>query len=164
MRYFPRLKVFKNSSGTNVFDGHEARSYGWYTYAVKLLDGRVVVNGCKYSAATAKHILSGCHIIDAPEIYVDAPRGLNDQDAARRHIEHKIAELEAELANPRNRDRQRRIDAIARYKTQLTNLDILAADYSARAADCTECGEAADNGEGYDGLCGTCADRLDKHR
>lgn len=134
MRYYPRLKIFKNSTGRNEFDGHEATSYGWYVYGVLLLDGRKVRNTHSYSMATSKHIWEGMAIMgDGETLGIEAPRGLRNLDDVRSHLTYQITKLEGELANPRNRARQRRIDAIARYREMLVNCDILDADYSARA-------------------------------
>lgn len=136
MRYYPKLKIFKSSNGRNRFDGREARSYDWYVYAVKMTDGTVAEVRKSYSNTTSGHISKFWSIVGykTPSIYITAPQGLGNLDRARNEIAYEIKRLETELANPRNRARQRRLDAIANYRTELRNIDRLEADNAAYRA------------------------------
>lgn len=56
MKYFKRLKVWKNSTGTNEFNPETmaAHSYGWWMY-VKQYGNLIVFNNHSYSPSTSKH-------------------------------------------------------------------------------------------------------------
>lgn len=126
MKYYPKLKIFKNSSATNTFDGFEARSYEWYVYAY-VIDNVVYEVEKSYSPTTSGHISTFSSIVghDMPRIYILAPNGLNNRDSARKEILEAIETLNEELANKRNRKRQERMDRIEILKLQLTHLDQL---------------------------------------
>ena len=56
MKFKPRLKVWRNSTGNNVFcpETFQATSYKWWIY-VKKIKGQVVFNDYNYSVTTGKH-------------------------------------------------------------------------------------------------------------
>lgn len=56
MRYYPRLKVYKNTNNTNYFDPQtmEATSYNWWVY-LKRINGKLIFNNYSYSNSTCKH-------------------------------------------------------------------------------------------------------------
>lgn len=61
MKYFKRLGVYKNSTGSNVIKGNAGFSYEWFKYAELLpkLETYFVArnaSGLAYSPTTAKHI------------------------------------------------------------------------------------------------------------
>lgn len=132
MRYYPRLKVFK--AGRNWFDGHEARSYDWYTYAVVLQNGEVVEVEKSYSNTTSKHMSDFSRLVgyDVKTYRVMAPRGLGNLEAAENAIKAEIAELEAQLLNKRNRNIEGRKARIATLQSQFAIIAMLRADYQAR--------------------------------
>lgn len=132
MRYYPRLGIYKSPTGNNTFDGHEARSYNWYVYAVVALNGTVYRTAQRYSVTTSKHESEFSGMVPGNTVRILAPNGLKDMDSARAAIADRIATLTAELANPRNRARQRRMHEIERLQAMLPACDALEADYAAR--------------------------------
>lgn len=56
MKYYPRLKVYKNSSGTNYYnpETNEAHSYGHWCY-FRIINGIKLMNNSFYSSSTCKH-------------------------------------------------------------------------------------------------------------
>jgi len=56
MKYYKRLKIYKNSTETNWFDPAklEARSYNHWVY-LREIDGILVMNDFSYSVTTAGH-------------------------------------------------------------------------------------------------------------
>lgn len=130
MRYYPKLKIFKSSNGNNTFDGKLAHSYEWYCYGMLLSNGDIVEVEKSYSNTTTQHMYAWRNLIDSDRIKyrISAPEGLTDLGAAKESIEDEIAELNKQLANPRNRARQRRIDRIAQLEKQLALLPMLAGE------------------------------------
>jgi hypothetical protein len=121
MKYYPRLKMFKNSSGTNTFDGHEARSYDWYVYAY-VINGKVWKVEKAYSSTTAGHMADFATLAGYDAIRIMAPRGLNNLDDARLAISREIAELREQLLNKRNRNKEARQDRIDALEKMLLNI------------------------------------------
>ena len=134
LKYFKKLGVFKNSTGTNKFDGNSAWSYNWYRYLL-IHDGVAYINSYCYSGTTSQHVNETLRMLDLDVLNVvniEAPRGLDDLAAARRWYEREIAELEEQLANPRNRNRQSRLIGIEQARQGLENLkklEIALAEY-----------------------------------
>lgn len=56
MKYKPRLKVYKSSTGKNVYnpETRQAYSYDWWRY-VDFKKGKVIFNNASYSKTTNKH-------------------------------------------------------------------------------------------------------------
>jgi len=56
LKWRPRLKHYKNSTGTNTFNPEtlEAWSYGWWCY-LKKIEGSLVYNRARYSNTTSRH-------------------------------------------------------------------------------------------------------------
>jgi hypothetical protein len=132
LRYYPRLKLFKQPNGRNWFDGVEARSYGWYQYAHVLLNGEIVEVSKSYSNITTQHMSAFYYLMGPAKYRVLAPRGLDHLGTARDAIKYEIKRLEGELKNPRNRNRQGRMDEIARLKAMLPVIKMLEKDVAAR--------------------------------
>lgn len=87
--YRKTLNKFTNSNGSCEFfpERMYAHSYRWYDL-VKVIKGKVVLNTYNYSQSTNRHIGSVSMILKdlgIKYITVDAPRGLQNLDAALRH-------------------------------------------------------------------------------
>jgi len=56
IKYFPKLKIYKNSTGNVTFDPATitADSYNWWTF-VKVIKKKVVFNDYYYSSSTSAH-------------------------------------------------------------------------------------------------------------
>lgn len=78
-KYYPRLGVTKNSTGTFKFyhsDG-SAWSYDWWQFIKTLPNGMIVYNNYRYSQSTCKHQLSGLRVVNYhTDIDVSVPGGL----------------------------------------------------------------------------------------
>lgn len=101
MKFYPRLGIFKNSTGVNTFDGTRAFSYDWYCYALKLADGRWAVVETAYSNTTGKHISEWFSLTGVrwdSVVRVHAPRGLTDTQAMRDGIAYEQNKLREEMA------------------------------------------------------------------
>lgn len=122
MKYYPRLKIFKGSSGNNTFDGLEARSYEWYVYAYVFKDKYYEVEQ-SYSPTTNRHISVFHSLVDGLDrVYIKAPVGLNHLDRAKESIESEIKDLNDQLNNKRNRNIERRKNRIERLEKMLLDL------------------------------------------
>lgn len=131
MRYYPKLKIHKNSTGRNTFDGKEARSYGWHVYAIVLSNGEIVEVEKAYSSTTSKHISEFRSLIGYDKVVhcLQAPQGLQDLDSAKRSITRDIGDLEEQLQSKRIRNVQQRKDRIAALQKQLLLIETVKADY-----------------------------------
>lgn len=112
MKYFKKLKVYKNHNSTNVFypDKVEAYSYKWCY--LKVIKGKVVFNNHSYSNTTGKHqsqvrsLLRDLNI--KVDIEVDIPEGLqNFESKALRSVYREIFDLE--IANQRKRAHKKKV-------------------------------------------------------
>lgn len=72
MKYYKRLKVYKNSTGSCVFDPHNmiATSYGWWAF-LKQIGPFTVFNNYKYSPTTSRHQRQVKLMLDKHGIEVD---------------------------------------------------------------------------------------------
>lgn len=134
MKFYPKLKMFKNSNATNTFDGFEARSYSWYVYAY-VIDNKVWICENTYSPTTSKHMGEFRSLVgyETEKTAIYAPRGLNNLGDARKSIASEISRLETELLSKRIRNRQERLDRIESLKIMLTNCDQLEAALANRS-------------------------------
>ena len=84
MKFKPRLKVWRNSTGKNVFDPEtfQATSYSHWMY-VKKIKGQVIFNDYNYSVTTGKHQNEMRHFLKTELkiksiIYVDQRESLSE--------------------------------------------------------------------------------------
>jgi hypothetical protein len=101
MKYFKRLKIWKNSTGECTFDGKRGYSYRWFCICFVLPDGRKVINTHRYSNTTARHISDVNRILEYKTIGLKAPRGLTDTEATKRSLLAEKEDLTARLENKR---------------------------------------------------------------
>lgn len=102
-----RSTYFANSSGSCGFDpvtldGH---SYRWYALTRKI-KGHVVLNDYRYSIQTSKHIGQVSEVmrdLGIKYITLEAPRGLQDLDAALKHAVSRLAECEVKTKYARKK-------------------------------------------------------------
>lgn len=122
LKFFPRLKVFKNSTGRNVFDGTRSTSYDWYTYAyVFEKDGEQEIYMVEkaYSSTTGQHMGEFRNLLGFPETKeILAPQGLSNLGAALREITREMNVLNDELKNPRCK-KERRLKRIETLQAQI---------------------------------------------
>ena len=105
MKFYPRLKIWKNATGTATFDGKEGYSFNWYCIALVLPDGREIVNRNTYSSTTAKHIGEVRSLFDHECLSLTAPRGLKNTSATERALVSEREVVKGKLARARqNKD------------------------------------------------------------
>ena len=81
MKYFKRLKIYKDYSGNNTFNPEtlEAYSYRWWKY-IGVVEGKTVFNNFRYSVTTAKHQRNAISLLKELgikiDIYMPIPSGL----------------------------------------------------------------------------------------
>lgn len=131
MKFYPKLKIFKNSTGRNTFDGKVARSYDWYVYAVVLSNDTVVMVEKSYGSTTSKHMNEFHSLIgyDRKFLRVLAPRGLNNFRDAAASIKSEIEEIQEQLLSKRIKKIQERHDRIAELQKQLETLAMIQAEF-----------------------------------
>jgi len=129
LRFYPKLKVFKNSTNSNVFDGTVARSYRWYVYAIVRPNGEIVMTENSYGPTTSRHMSEFTSLVDRSKIKrVRASRGLDNLNEVTAEIKASIANLESDLLNKRNRNIESRKDRIAELQQQLLTVAALIED------------------------------------
>jgi hypothetical protein len=85
MRYFPRIGIYKNSTGSCTFYPNQCRgySYGWWR-AVDKIGPFVVLNAYHYSSPTGKHLCTLRSLLSNQSIKIDFrlpfPKGINEID------------------------------------------------------------------------------------
>jgi hypothetical protein len=127
LKFRPRLNVFKDDPGKNVFDGKRAISYGHYTYAVMLPDGRLVVAANLPSSTTKSHACQLKALLDYPDnvVYIHNKTDMDLTYKCSGAI-HREIELTLEASqNPRIRQttKDKLAARIAELQSQLTLAD-----------------------------------------
>lgn len=128
MKYFKRLKVWKNATGRVTLDLATMKgwSYDWYQI-VACIDNRVFVNSCRYSMATGGHVSSCEETLNAHNIsfeYLYAPQGLQNLSGAVEYQKYEIKKLIAAILKKSSRPKvnnRRRLE-IASHNEEITLL------------------------------------------
>ena len=109
MKYFKRLGIYKNSTGSNYYDPQkqEAFSYDWWRY-LQNIEGHLVFNNYSYSSTTSQHQHNLLRIIGykTPKITVYLRNGLNGISSIHDEIERLInenLELKKTILKPRTK-------------------------------------------------------------
>ena len=103
MKHYKKLNQYKASNLVYDCDSGSAYSYDWYVIA-KRIDGNMVVNKFSYSNTTIKHFYKICRLFDSlgiQYIEIDAPRGLQNLEAAREYYVDRINNLQRDIEKPR---------------------------------------------------------------
>ena len=145
LKYYPRLKVWKNTTGSVTFDPEtfEAHSYTWWKFVCKIGD-YIVLNTYSYSVSTSAHqaevfsLLENKYNIncyyyceDEPKnpnvIQIEAPDGLGKLHAAIRHYTGMIKELLKAINTPRSHKKknEERRALIEEYKKKISIIECL---------------------------------------
>lgn len=104
LKYFTKLKVWKASNVS--YDPHRelALSYGWWIM-VKRINGLLVFNDYAYSTSTRAHQRKVRKLLDEMgvtiDLFIQAPKGLQDLDSAEEFYNNRIVDLQNEIAKPR---------------------------------------------------------------
>jgi len=131
MKYFSRSGVYKNSTGSNVFDPNTQKgvSYEWWVYS-RVIGDSLVLNNFHYSTSTAKHISAASSIMTTPDIVVECPKGLQSVDglmSGKELYRERIEELLDKITKKGSRSstNEKRIEAIMLYKRKIRTLNML---------------------------------------
>jgi hypothetical protein len=127
-RWIKSRKQFEKSNLTYCPETGRGYSYNWYRI-VDNIGGKVVLNTHVYSRTTAKHIRDIRHLLRELNIKIDveieAPRGLGNHDAVKRHYASMVDEHKCKIAAKgsrkiKNEERQKIIEwlniELARYE------------------------------------------------
>lgn len=123
LKYFSRLKIYKNYSGTNRFNPEtfKAYSYEWWCFVMKHPTLGIIFNDFSYSVTTRKHQSQMRTLLRnlGHEIAftIEAPKGLQDLKSALEYAESRLTNARAELVKPKRHkrldvERQAKVDAI----------------------------------------------------
>lgn len=120
------LKTKNISKSSNLEFNHTTKigySYKWYQI-VKEIKGLMVINNYNYSPTTIKHYHKIDKLISMKYkniVYLESPQGLQDLNSSVELYTSRIAKLEEELKNPRNRPMKnlQRQQLIELYKGKL---------------------------------------------
>lgn len=102
MKFYPRLNIWKSSTGALTYNPEtkEAYSYRWYCLAKKYNKRGMVLNTYSYSVSTARHVRNMRQFFIENGIKyteIEAPRGLQDLEAACMGYQHDIYALQAAI-------------------------------------------------------------------
>jgi hypothetical protein len=123
MKYYSRLKTYKASNLTFNPATGEGRSYAWYSISRKF-EGVQVLNSYAYSPTTACHVSKLRRLflsLNIEWVEIEAPRGLQDLDAAKALAKDSIQKLTVEINNKRSRPERnaKRFAEIGKLKEKL---------------------------------------------
>lgn len=122
MKFKVKANVFESAQCT--FDGSIAVSYGWYIFARRMADNTWLFTSHRYSMQTGRHINEVRGLLYGETInYVDAPGGLDHPESVRNEVMYSIRDMEAQLANKRNRNLEWRRSRLERLQAQLLLID-----------------------------------------
>ena len=132
MKHFKRANIYKNSTGTVTFDPtkFEAYSYKWWRF-VERIGSLVVFNSYSYSNTTSGHQAKMRDLLNKLDIdvdvYVEAPKGLQDLKSAIKLYNYRIETLKAAIAKPRSRKATNidRMAYIASYSLKIAQVQTL---------------------------------------
>ena len=129
MKYYKKLKVYKNSTGSNVVDLENmiATSYGWWPY-LKLINGKVVFNNGTYSPTTRKHQNNCLRVLEENNIDIDimlySTSHLDDLHGIWNDYRAKVIHLIRMIKRPRSRkvNNLERIRCIKGFRKQMSQI------------------------------------------
>lgn len=129
LKYFKKSNLWKNSTGTNVFNPEtlEARSYSHWLYLRKV-NGKVVFNNYRYSPTTTQHqyaledLLKELHI--KVSYFVSSVRSLSNLQGILEDNYRKIYSYEWKLENNRltNKTKEKYQNIVRQEKKDTTEL------------------------------------------
>lgn len=121
MKYYKRLKIYKNHNGNNYFNPEtlEAISYNWWIY-LRRINNKLVFNDYTYSNTTAKHQYQLKKVLSfngiKPDIYIESPNGLQDLNSSVNLYKTRINDLTNLINAPKSRfktNQKRQLQIIA---------------------------------------------------
>lgn len=105
LKYRKTMGSFVNYKGSCAIDlvNETGHSYRWWSMFERI-NGKLVLNTYRYSSMTSKHISKAARTLDTLGISylrVEAPEGLQDLVAARKHAAYQKAKADLEYAHAR---------------------------------------------------------------
>lgn len=105
IKYFTKLEVYKASNLSYCARTEIALSYEWYVLA-KRINGQMVLNNYYYSPTTNRHYHKIRYLFDAlgiDYITIQAPKGLQNKEAAIQYHTYLINDLKIQMQRPRSK-------------------------------------------------------------
>lgn len=127
MRFYKTQNAYKASNCVLNVANLTAYSYGWWRFVDKV-KGKVIFNNYSYSPSTCAHqrkvkqSLSELGI--KIDLYIDAPKGLQNLDVALTHYLNRIQDLTSELTSKRlqQKTKVRKLAEIERAETTIKEI------------------------------------------
>lgn len=138
MKYFKRLGIYKNSTGSCKFNPstREAFSYNWWQF-LKVINGKLVFNKYSYSVTTSRHQSEVLRLLSQENIKIDlyicAPKGLQTRDGLQSAIDWykiHISVLLEKIKKPKTHKKTNinRYRQIAFYELKIAEVEALKND------------------------------------
>lgn len=106
MKFYSRLKKYKASNCEFDCKTQISTSYRWWQVS-RRVKGLMLFNGYTYSQSTSRHQSKIRSLLDELgikiDLYVQAPKGLQDLDSAISYHNSIIETLKKEILNPRSK-------------------------------------------------------------
>jgi hypothetical protein len=126
MKFFKRLNIYKNASGTLKYNPltKKSTSYDWYVLSDKI-GQYVVLNTYSYSSTTRRHLQKirnqFSKTFTEVNFCIEAPNGLNDLNSAERLYRKRIEDLTNLMAKKgtHKKTNQERLNKINIYQQYL---------------------------------------------
>lgn len=128
MKYFKRSNVYKASNVSFHPDTISAYSYGWWKF-VASINGTIIFNNYSYSSSTCKHQYKVRRLLEqlgiVPDLYIEAPKGLQDLSSAIRYYEQKIDYLNSLInkKGTRKLTNLKRLEQIKEFKGKIIQVE-----------------------------------------
>ena len=122
IKFYPRLNIWKNSSGSLVYNEQTkvSYSYNWYKLSDKIKN-KVILNSYRYSVTTASQVRCMREKFNKENtafIEIEAPRGLGDLSSSYQLYQSRLVSLNEKLNKPRIRK-----TTIAKIKQDIKNVE-----------------------------------------
>jgi len=108
LKYYKRLKIFKNSTATVKFDPETMQAYSYDNWQfVARIGGKVVFNSYRYSSTTSAHQGAVRRLLQKLEIAIDieveAPHGLGRLEDAIHSTYRRAEDFKKQIPAARSR-------------------------------------------------------------
>lgn len=127
MKFLKTKNQYKASNVLLDLNNEIATSYDWWIF-LKRINGKLVFNKYRYSPSTAGHQRKILKQLDQlgikVDMFIEAPKGLQDLNSAISYYEYEISELVNDLAttNRRETTKQNQVKLIQNYQTKIKDI------------------------------------------
>ncbi len=130
MKFIKTQNTWKSPNVTLNMNDLTAYSYKWWLFLTKIGD-KVVFNNYSYSVTTSKHQSKVLGILDHTgikiDLFIEAPKGLQDLDRAKSHYQDLIQNLTTDMLTKRLRQatKERNLVTIEEHKAKIVEIEKL---------------------------------------